>query len=99
MHRLILMFALFIPAQSHAATAIFAGGCFWCMEPPFDALEGVISTTSGYTGGDRRHPAYHAFSVNLRSLVSIRDVISRVIVFHGSEQVVTPGLLHAARVF
>ena len=30
------------------ATATFAGGCFWCMEPPFDALDGVISTTSGY---------------------------------------------------
>lgn len=33
------------------ATATFAGGCFWCMEPPFDKLEGVASTTSGYTGG------------------------------------------------
>ena len=33
------------------ATATFAGGCFWCMEPPFDKLDGVISTTSGYMGG------------------------------------------------
>jgi peptide-methionine (S)-S-oxide reductase len=33
------------------ATATFAGGCFWCMEPPFDKLDGVVSTTSGYTGG------------------------------------------------
>jgi Peptide methionine sulfoxide reductase len=31
--------------------ATFAGGCFWCMEPPFDELPGVVSTTSGYTGG------------------------------------------------
>ena len=31
----------------------FAGGCFWCMEPPFDKLAGVVSTTSGYTGGAR----------------------------------------------
>ncbi|MGH7446971.1 MAG: peptide-methionine (S)-S-oxide reductase, partial [Longimicrobiales bacterium] len=30
--------------------ATFAGGCFWCMEPPFDELPGVVSTTSGYTG-------------------------------------------------
>ncbi len=40
------------------ATAIFAGGCFWCMEPPFDVLEGVISTTSGYTSGTRPNPTY-----------------------------------------
>ncbi|HEX8168836.1 MAG TPA: peptide-methionine (S)-S-oxide reductase MsrA [Beijerinckiaceae bacterium] len=33
------------------AVATFAGGCFWCMEPPFDKLDGVVSTTSGYTGG------------------------------------------------
>ena len=40
------------------AKATFAGGCFWCMEPPFDELDGVISTTSGYTGGERQHPTY-----------------------------------------
>jgi peptide-methionine (S)-S-oxide reductase len=33
------------------AVATLAGGCFWCMEPPFDKLDGVVSTTSGYTGG------------------------------------------------
>ena len=31
--------------------AYFAGGCFWCMEPPFEAMEGVIEATSGYMGG------------------------------------------------
>jgi len=40
------------------ATATFAGGCFWCMEPPFDKLVGVISTTSGYTGGHKLNPTY-----------------------------------------
>ncbi len=40
------------------AKAVFAGGCFWCMEPPFDALEGVISTVSGYTGGHLDNPTY-----------------------------------------
>ena len=45
-------------AATGLATATFAGGCFWCMEPPFDRLDGVISTTSGYTGGERRHPGY-----------------------------------------
>ena len=38
--------------------AIFAGGCFWCMEPPYDKLEGVKETISGYTGGDVVDPTY-----------------------------------------
>ena len=40
------------------AVAVFAGGCFWCMELPFDALPGVIGTTSGYTGGHMENPTY-----------------------------------------
>ncbi len=44
------------------AVAIFAGGCFWCMEPPFDKLPGVISTTSGYTGGRIKNPTYEQTS-------------------------------------
>ena len=44
------------------ATATFAGGCFWCMEPPFDKLEGVISTTSGYSGGTLKDPSYKQVS-------------------------------------
>ncbi|MGB5425517.1 MAG: peptide-methionine (S)-S-oxide reductase, partial [Gammaproteobacteria bacterium] len=43
-------------------TATFAGGCFWCMEPPFDKLDGVISTTSGYTGGNKKNPGYKEVS-------------------------------------
>ncbi|MEN8206969.1 MAG: peptide-methionine (S)-S-oxide reductase MsrA [Pseudomonadota bacterium] len=43
-------------------TATFAGGCFWCMEPPFDKLDGVISTTSGYTGGHKKSPTYREVS-------------------------------------
>lgn len=42
--------------------ATFAGGCFWCMEPPFDKLDGVISTTSGYTGGTEKDPTYEHVS-------------------------------------
>jgi peptide-methionine (S)-S-oxide reductase len=49
------------PAQERAK-ATFAGGCFWCMEPPFDKLEGVISTTSGYTGGQKANPTYQEVS-------------------------------------
>jgi methionine-S-sulfoxide reductase len=39
-------------------TAIFAGGCFWCMEPPYDHLSGIVSTTVGYTGGHVKNPSY-----------------------------------------
>ncbi len=38
--------------------ATFAGGCFWCMEKPFEKLEGVISVTSGYSGGTSQDPTY-----------------------------------------
>jgi peptide-methionine (S)-S-oxide reductase len=44
------------------ATAIFAGGCFWCMEPPYDKLDGVLSTVSGYIGGHVARPTYKQVS-------------------------------------
>src|SRR3989441_364957 len=43
-------------------SAIFAGGCFWCMEPAFEKLHGVISVTSGYTGGRKKNPTYEEVS-------------------------------------
>jgi len=49
-------------APSNHATATFAGGCFWCMEPPYDKLKGVISTTSGYMGGHEDKPTYQQVS-------------------------------------
>jgi methionine-S-sulfoxide reductase len=42
--------------------ALFAGGCFWCMEPPFEKLDGVISVTSGYAGGSKVDPTYQEVS-------------------------------------
>lgn len=42
--------------------ATFAGGCFWCMEHPFDELPGVLETTSGYTGGTVENPSYYQVS-------------------------------------
>ncbi len=58
---------LVIAVQSSLALAatekaIFAGGCFWCMEPPFDKLEGVITTVSGYIGGSKDNPTYREVS-------------------------------------
>jgi peptide-methionine (S)-S-oxide reductase len=47
------------------ATAIFAGGCFWCMEPAFASLDGVLSVTSGYTGGQKRNPSYEEVSAGI----------------------------------
>jgi peptide-methionine (S)-S-oxide reductase len=53
---------LMAPTAVLAATklekATFAGGCFWCMEHPFDGLPGVVSVTSGYTGGHKKNPTY-----------------------------------------
>jgi peptide-methionine (S)-S-oxide reductase len=48
--------------QDNQQVAIFAGGCFWCMEPPYDALDGVIATTSGYSGGHKNDPTYKEVS-------------------------------------
>jgi len=44
------------------AVAYFAGGCFWCMERPFEVLDGVESVLSGYTDGDTQHPTYEEVS-------------------------------------
>lgn len=57
---------LFSPvSQAKEAKAIFAGGCFWCMEPPFDNLDGVISTISGYTDGHKKNPTYREVSAGV----------------------------------
>ncbi len=53
------------PPPAGLEAAIFAGGCFWCMEPPFDVLPGVVSTTSGYTAGRTRNPGYHDVSAGI----------------------------------
>lgn len=50
------------PRSDGYAVATFAGGCFWCMEPPYDKLDGVISTTSGYTDGRTKNPTYTTVS-------------------------------------
>jgi len=51
-----------VKGESHLEKATFAGGCFWCMVPPFDKLDGVVSVTSGYTGGQKKNPTYEEVS-------------------------------------
>lgn len=52
-----------LPASiAHADKAIFAGGCFWCIESDFEKLDGVNSATSGYTGGHLKNPSYKQVS-------------------------------------
>lgn len=58
----LLFSALFAHAQNKQATAVFAGGCFWCMEPPFEKMQGVASVISGYMGGDAKSANYEAVS-------------------------------------
>lgn len=49
-------------APKDRAVAVFAGGCFWCMEPPYDKFDAVIATVSGYTGGRVESPTYEQVS-------------------------------------
>jgi peptide-methionine (S)-S-oxide reductase len=55
--------------------ATFAGGCFWCMEPPFDKLDGVISTTSGYTAGRTENPTYEQVSAGTTGHTEAVEVV------------------------
>jgi len=50
------------PVDGPVAVATFAGGCFWCMEPPFEKLPGVYSVVSGYSGGPEKNPTYQQVS-------------------------------------
>ncbi|MFC6488176.1 peptide-methionine (S)-S-oxide reductase MsrA [Nitratireductor sp. GCM10026969] len=54
--------ALLHPAAAEERTAVFAGGCFWCVEADFDKVPGVVSTVSGYTGGETDNPSYRNYS-------------------------------------
>ena len=51
--------AVDLSALAQPDTATFAGGCFWCMEPPYDKLDGVAATISGFSGGDVVNPTYN----------------------------------------
>jgi len=62
MRRPILLLTLLLstlhPALAHSATAVFAGGCFWCMESAYEEAAGVTGVVSGFTGGTMKNPTY-----------------------------------------
>jgi peptide-methionine (S)-S-oxide reductase len=62
------------PARQ-TAHATFAGGCFWCMVHPFDQLPGVISVTSGYTGGAKKNPTYEEVSEGITGHAESVDIV------------------------
>ena len=62
-------------AGGKTARAIFAGGCFWCMEAPFDKLNGVISTTSGYIGGSKKDPTYQEVSAGVTGHTEAVEIV------------------------
>lgn len=63
------------PAGVGLDTAVFAGGCFWCVEEAFDAVDGVVSTTSGYTGGHVPNPTYKQVSSGSTGHVEVVRVV------------------------
>jgi peptide-methionine (S)-S-oxide reductase len=58
----VMLMAITPVTAAHLEKATFAGGCFWCMEHPFDQIPGVISVTPGYTGGHTKNPTYEEVS-------------------------------------
>jgi len=85
MHNLLFIAFLFTLAATAVAvggqpvkqykTAVFGGGCFWCMEPPFEQLEGVIEVTAGYSGGDEVNPTYEEVSAGRTSHIESVQVV------------------------
>ncbi len=59
----LLLIPLSLFAETKTEKATFAGGCFWCMEHPFEHLDGVSEVVSGYTGGSKKNPTYEEVSV------------------------------------
>ncbi len=55
--------------------AIFAGGCFWCMVQPFEEREGILTVTSGYTGGDFAHPTYEQVKMHMTGHTEAIEII------------------------
>ncbi len=83
MHRALAALAVLLSFAVHAAptvppghaVATFAGGCFWCMEPPYDKLPGVTATISGYMGGKTPNPTYQSISSGTTGHAEVVQVV------------------------
>jgi peptide-methionine (S)-S-oxide reductase len=64
-----------VQAEGPTAKAVFAGGCFWCVEADFDKVPGVLSTTSGYTGGKTANPSYQEVSSNMTGHAEVVEIV------------------------
>ena len=75
---MLIAFSFNVLAHHHETTetalATFGGGCFWCMEPPYDKLDGVISTTSGFMGGSVDNPSYKDVTTGTTGHVEVVQV-------------------------
>ncbi len=81
MNKILLSMSLFTfmtahQAQSGFQKATFAGGCFWCMEPPFEKLKGVKSVISGFMGGDLKNPTYKQVSAGGTGHLEVIHILS-----------------------
>lgn len=67
--------AVVAPTGGPTAKAVFAGGCFWCVESDFDKLPGVLATTSGYTGGKTANPSYQEVSSHMTGHAEAVEIV------------------------
>lgn len=85
---MLLFFVISVLSFSEIKKATFAGGCFWCMEPPFEKADGVISVISGYAGGKEKNPKYKEVA---SGKTSHREVVQ---VTYDSDKISYEELLH-----
>ena len=72
---LILLLNLQSSFAQKLTKAYFAGGCFWCMEPPFEALDGVVGATSGYMGGTKENPTYEEVTTGKTGHAEVVEIL------------------------
>jgi peptide-methionine (S)-S-oxide reductase len=71
----LVSFAAIAQTPATTAKATFAGGCFWCVEADFDKVPGVLSTTSGYTGGKVANPSYEQVAAKLTGHAEAVEIV------------------------